>query len=95
MGISGFGGQVRNYLRGAGASLPGLRRFNIRQPAPQIAPGQQPFNPRINFPSSMPKGASMTPAGDIGERRQRESVAVGGFKDGETVRASRVFKGGV
>ena len=50
----------------------------------------------VNYPgvwdSFMPEGASMTAAGDIGERRQRESVAVGGFKDGETVRASSVFK---
>ena len=45
-----------------------------------------------NILSRMPKGTSLTPAGDIGERRQRESVAVGGFKDGETVRASSVFK---
>ena len=38
--------------------------------------------------SKMPEGGSLTPKGDIGELRQKESEKVGGFKDGAIVRAS-------
>ena len=76
---SGFGARVGQFLK--------------RGQKP-VGPVPVPGTWDTAFTSRMPKGASMTPAGDIGERRQRESVAVGGFKDGETVRASRVFKGG-
>ena len=35
--------------------------------------------------SMMPKGATQSPKGDIGEKRQMESVMAGGFKAGKTV----------
>jgi hypothetical protein len=71
----------------------------VRKPMPVAGPRRPngPAGMNLRYASYMPSGASQTPAGDIGERRQRESVAVGGFKDGETVRSSSVFtsfKGG-
>lgn len=39
--------------------------------------------------SHMPPGASQSPSGDIGAKRQEESVRAGGFKDGPTVMASK------
>lgn len=39
--------------------------------------------------SHMPAGASQSPSGDIGEKRQKESEAVGGFKNGPIVCAAR------
>jgi len=39
-------------------------------------------------------GATLSPKGDLGARRQQESVAVGGFRDGRTITAARYFKGG-
>lgn len=41
-----------------------------------------------NVKSKMPKGAGLSPSGDIGAKRQEESVKVGGFKSGPTVTAS-------
>ena len=41
--------------------------------------------------SKMPAGGSMSPKGDIGAMRQAESVKVGGFKDGPTVKAEGKF----
>ncbi len=38
--------------------------------------------------SKMPAGGSLTPKGDLGELRQKESEKVGGFKAGAIVRAS-------
>lgn len=42
--------------------------------------------------SHMPKGATQSPKGDLGVRRQDESVKVGGFKAGSTIAASKRLK---
>lgn len=39
--------------------------------------------------SHMPKGATQSPSGDLGEKRQKENARVGGFTDGAVVCASR------
>lgn len=41
--------------------------------------------------SKMPAGASQSPSGDIGAKRQEESEKAGGFKSGAIVRASSEF----
>lgn len=41
--------------------------------------------------SKMPAGASQSPSGDIGAKRQEESEKAGGFKTGAIVRASSEF----
>lgn len=42
-----------------------------------------------NPEDKMPKGAKMSPSGDLGTYRQEESVKAGGFKDGKTVSAAK------
>lgn len=41
--------------------------------------------------SNMPKGASQSPSGDIGAKRQEESAKMGGFKAGSTVTTAGKF----
>ena len=41
--------------------------------------------------SKMPAGASQSPSGDIGAKRQEESTKVGGFKSGSTVTTAGKF----
>ena len=41
--------------------------------------------------SNMPRGASQSPSGDIGAKRQEESVKMGGFKAGSTVKTAGKF----
>lgn len=41
--------------------------------------------------SKMPAGASQSPSGDIGAKRQAESEKAGGFKAGSIVSASSAF----
>jgi hypothetical protein len=39
----------------------------------------------------MPKGATQTPKGDLGERRLAENASVGGFTDGTSPVSSNIF----
>ena len=41
--------------------------------------------------SNMPKGASQSPSGDIGAKRQEESTKMGGFKAGPTITTAGKF----
>ena len=41
--------------------------------------------------SNMPRGASMSPHGDLGCYRQQEGVKAGGFKDGKEVKVSSML----
>lgn len=49
--------------------------------------GKMPMKPM----SKMPTGASQSPSGDIGAKRQAESEKAGGFKAGSVVSASSAF----
>ena len=41
--------------------------------------------------SNMPSGASQSPSGDIGAKRQEESTKMGGFKAGPTITTAGKF----
>jgi hypothetical protein len=43
--------------------------------------------------SHLPKNIVQSPSGDLGWSRQKESIAAGGFREGKTVKASRIFRG--
>ena len=44
---------------------------------------------KAKMKSMLPKGASLSPKGDIGKMRQEEARKAGGFKSGTTVSASK------
>ena len=60
--------------------------------------GKQVFYATANkkkMKSNKPKGASLSPKGDIGQHRQMEAIKVsgGGFKGAKVIAPSQYFKG--
>jgi len=85
---------VSKYFKGKGSTV--LKDMTKRYGP---AKGKRVFYATANArgmtpPSHRPAGATLSPKGDLGARRQQESVAVGGFRDGRTITAARYFKGG-
>jgi len=82
------------YFKGKGATV---MRDMVKEYGPKK--GKRVFYATANTQgmkpiSHLPKGATLSPKGDLGVLRQKESVAAGGFTDGETVKASTYLTGG-
>lgn len=73
------------YFKGRGDTV--MRDMKKKYGAKKGTANARGMTPR----SHLPKGASLSPKGDLGKLRQAENARVGGFTDGADVCASAML----